>query len=105
MKAARPEAVSPVPRHLVRRSRWRVAVAGAVAVTVLLSVLSAAAYVIARRAIYLQLEERLELAAHRDADDDVRPYLADDLFHAAPGAARAVIPGQAFCGGAAVARL
>lgn len=69
MKAARPEAVSPVPRHLVRRSRWRVAVAGAVAVTVLLSVLSAAAYVIARRAIYLQLQERLELAAHRDADD------------------------------------
>jgi signal transduction histidine kinase len=48
---------------LLRRSRWRVAVLGALVVVGVLAVLSACAYVVIRNATYAHLGERLEHAA------------------------------------------
>lgn len=52
--------------RLLRRSRWRVAILGALVVAGLLATLSTAAYLLARAALYNELSDRLEDAA-RDA--------------------------------------
>jgi signal transduction histidine kinase len=75
---------APLPGRLLRRSRWRVAVAGALAATILLALLSAGAYILARRAIYGSLQERLESAAVRDADDQ-GPLIVDERGQIVPG--------------------
>ncbi|HLN13795.1 MAG TPA: HAMP domain-containing sensor histidine kinase [bacterium] len=51
--------------RLLRRSRWRVAVLGALVVAGVLALLSACAYVVVRSATYAHLSERLEHAAVR----------------------------------------
>ncbi len=72
------------PGRLFRRSRWRVAAASALAATLLLAVLSTGAYILARRAIYGQLQERLEAAAVRDVDND-GPLIVDERGQIVPG--------------------
>jgi signal transduction histidine kinase len=52
-------------RRLLRRSRWRVATLGALVVVVVLGVLSAGAYIVARNGMYARLYWRLERAAER----------------------------------------
>jgi len=54
--------------RLLRRSRWRVAVLGALVVAGVLAALSACAYVAVRSATYAHLAERLERAASRATD-------------------------------------
>jgi len=68
---------------LLRRSRWRVALLGALVVTGVLAVLSAGAYVVVRDAMYARLYDRLERAADADehpgyrvVDERGRPLLA-----------------------------
>lgn len=51
--------------RLVRRSRWRVALLGALVVAAVLAVLSAGAYLLARHSFYVALQDRLEDAARR----------------------------------------
>jgi len=51
--------------RLLRRSRWRVAVLGALVVAGVLALLSTCAYVVVRSATYAHLSERLEHAAVR----------------------------------------
>jgi signal transduction histidine kinase len=82
----RPRGLGRVPgqARLFRRSRWRVAAVGALAVTVLLGLLSAGAYVLARQAIYGRLQERLEAAASQDRDD-VGPLFIDEGGHVRSG--------------------
>ena len=60
----------PPPGHprLLRSSRWRVAVLGALVVVAVLALLSACAYVVVRNAMFAHLEERLERAASRAAE-------------------------------------
>jgi len=82
--SGRGPAWTPGHSRLVRRSRWRLAVVGALAVTVLLGVLSAAAYVLARQEIYGRLQGRLESAATHDADD-IHPLLVDERGQVLPG--------------------
>jgi signal transduction histidine kinase len=52
-------------RRLLRRSRWRVAILGALVVMVVLAALSSGAYIVARNAMYARLYWRLERAADR----------------------------------------
>ena len=51
--------------RLLRRSRWRVAVLGALVVTGVLGTLATGAYLTLRSAVYAHLYDRLELAAIR----------------------------------------
>ncbi len=56
---------------LLRATRWRIAIRGALLVVGVLAVLSAGAYAAAHRILYGQLQQRLEDAAHHaDTDTD-----------------------------------
>ncbi|HLW61448.1 MAG TPA: HAMP domain-containing sensor histidine kinase [bacterium] len=59
--------------RLLRRSRWRVAVVGALVVGIILAWLSAGAYVVARKGVYAHLHERLERAVRRYGDPSLTP--------------------------------
>ncbi len=52
-------------RRLLRRSRWRIAVFGAFILTLGLTLLSAGAYAVVQKRMYIHLEETLVRAAHR----------------------------------------
>jgi signal transduction histidine kinase len=63
---------APHPRAyqaLLRRTRWRISVRGALLVAGVLAVLSAGAYALARSVVYGQIQERLEEAAHHLGSD------------------------------------
>ncbi len=62
---------APHPRAyqaLLRRTRWRISVRGALLVVGVLAVLSAGAYALARSVVYGQIQEQLEEAVHLGSD-------------------------------------
>lgn len=72
--------------RLLRQSRWRVAVVGALVVGIILACLSAGAYVAVRKGVYAHLHERLERAARRYGDPSLTPgyLIVDERGHPLP---------------------